>query len=61
MGSNLVTPQLAVNVMKKISLALPLHLPRVVDGRVDETGTLITINPPQSSTPGDSVQIRLLR
>ena len=61
MGSNLVTPQLAVNVVKKIPLSMPLKMPRIMDAANIATDELVTVYPPQSSTPDESVQIRLLR
>jgi len=60
MGSNLITPQLAVNALKKISLAMPLKLPRVIDGKINDPEDYVTINPPQGTTLNDTVQIRLL-
>ena len=66
MGSNLITPVVAVNILKKINLACSLKLPKVNNvssESVDETGNddmFVNIDPPQSSTPKDTVQIRIL-
>lgn len=65
MGSNLITPQLAVNVLKKIPLSMPLKLPRVLNGHksaqlIDENEDFVYINPPQGSNSNETVQIRLL-
>ena len=58
MGSNLVTPTLAVNVIKRIGLSAPLKLPRVKDGV--EMNELVEIQPPKSSIPSDVIKIRIL-
>ena len=58
MGSNLVTPTLAVNVIKRIGLNAPLKLPRVKDGV--EMNELVEIQPPKSSIPSDLIKIRIL-
>ena len=58
MGSNLVTPTLAVNVIKRIGLSAPLKLPRVKDGV--EMNELVEIQPPKSSILSDVIKIRIL-
>ena len=58
MGSNLVTPTLAVNVIKRIGLSAPLRLPRVKDGV--EMNELVEVQPPKSSIPSDVIKIRIL-
>ena len=58
MGSNMITPSLSVNVLKKISLSTPLELPMAKHN--ESEAPLVTINPPTSSTSKDYVQIRLL-
>jgi hypothetical protein len=68
MGSNLITPVVAVNILKKINLASSLKLPKVnnvpsesvEDGASGSDDMFVTIDPPQSSTPKDTVQIRIL-
>jgi len=68
MGSNLITPVVAVNILKKINLDSSLQLPKVNNvpsESVEESSSgsddmFVTIDPPQSSTPKDTVQIRIL-
>lgn len=62
MGSNMITPNLSVNILRKISLSTPLTLPRTTSN-IDATSPLeptVLIHPPQSSNPKDTIQIRLL-
>lgn len=63
MGSNLVTPNLAINVVKKISLTNPLRLPRVKSlesPEGEQNLDYVEIKPPTSAGPGDTVKIRIL-
>jgi hypothetical protein len=64
MGSNLVTPTLAVNYLKKIPFT-PIRLPRVVTKNGDESvanneNDYVTVLPPKSATPTDTISIRIL-
>jgi hormone-sensitive lipase len=54
MGSNMITPNVALNQLKRISLAKPLLLPN------SKTGELVTISPPQTATAKDTIQVRVL-
>jgi len=54
MGSNMITPNVTLNILKKISLSKPLELPNT------STGIPVTINPPQTATSKDTIQIRVL-
>ena len=70
MGSNLITPNLAINVVKKISLAQPLRLPRVcsLEKTQEEEFALNTsqpsdyvdVMPPTSASSTDTLKIRIL-
>ena len=72
-GSNIVTPNLAVNVVKRISLASSLRLPRVDcpnndnddnknNSKIDDENQneYVEVLPPVGSTPADTVKIRVL-
>lgn len=65
MGSNLVTPTLAVNVIKKISLASALRLPKVKSS--DELINFdniepeyVEVQPPSGADSSDMIKIRIL-
>jgi hypothetical protein len=69
MGSNLVTPNLAINVIKKICLNGPLRLQRatprdpLLDADFSATPgepDFVDIYPPATSSPTDTVKIRIL-
>ena len=70
-GSNMVTPNLGVNIVKRISLATPLRLPKCDS---DESGAsnrksessftsqsdFVDVMPPVGANPTDTVKIRIL-
>jgi hypothetical protein len=70
MGSNLVTPNLAINVVKKINFANSLYLPRVKKNKNDSNSSkedsavngddLVEIGPPVGATHHDNIKIRIL-
>ena len=71
LGSNIVTPNLAVNVVKRISLASSLRLPKVDcpnndnddnnNNKMDENqNEYVEVLPPVGSTPADTAKIRVL-
>lgn len=65
MGSNLVTPTLAVNVVKRICISTPLVLPRVnkkdsLNPNDLSQNDFVEINPPKGVLPGETLKIRIL-
>ncbi len=64
MGSNFITPTVSINILKKISLADSLKLPKVqtlnVNNNTNNETEFVTINPPENSNKTDFVQIRIL-
>jgi hypothetical protein len=65
MGANLVTPNLAINVIKKVSLNGPLRLERVkprdpMDDFSAPENDYVDVYPPAGSSPTDTVRIRIL-
>ena len=70
-GSNIVTPTLAVNLVKRISLASPLRLPKVDcpnndndnnnNTKIEENQKeFVEVLPPVGSNSNDTVKIRIL-
>ena len=53
MGSNIITPNVAVNTLHRVPFSSSLTLPTTAN-------KFTTIDPPESSTPKDHVQIRVL-
>ncbi|CAF0709865.1 unnamed protein product [Brachionus calyciflorus] len=70
MGSNLVTPTLPVNLIKKINLANPLRLPKVKQTsklfdpnsptNIEQETEFVEISPPNNVIPDDYIRIRIL-
>jgi hormone-sensitive lipase len=58
-GSKLVTPAVDVNIVKSISFAESLYLPKVVIKK-NKHKELVEVKPPIGSNPSDSVNIRVL-
>ena len=71
-GSNIITPTLAVNVVKRISLASPLRLPKVEKLQNDNENIqknsenssspieYVDVLPPNGSNSSDTVKVRIL-
>lgn len=62
MGSNIITPNVAVNTLHRVSFSGPLQVPRRVNPSLlaPAATEYVTVNPPETSTPKDSIQIRVL-
>ena len=52
-----MTPAITINILKKISLE-PIRLKRFKPSKGDDE--FVTVYPPQSSRPDDTIQIRIL-
>jgi hypothetical protein len=59
-GSKLVTPAIGVNIVKSISLAKSLYLPKLEIKSNKQNNELVEIKPPIGSDLNDSVNIRIL-
>lgn len=59
MGSNLVNPKTAINVVKAIGLAKTLQLPRV-DTSGGKLSKLVDILPPKNLVPNETVKVRVI-
>lgn len=63
MGTNMITPTLAMNMVKKINFN-GLKLPRVAhkgsNESMEDADEYVDILPPTGCTPNDSVQIRIM-
>ena len=60
MGSNLITPNLALNTTKNISLASSLRVKKAIKSNNQEETEYVEIATPSGSTSNDFVRIRIL-
>lgn len=71
MGSNLVNPKTAINVLKQLNLSKILRLPKVVEQNQTNTGEkckaettadqqYVDIHPPKNASANDFVSIRII-
>lgn len=60
MGSNLVNPKTAINVVKAINLSKKLLVPKASQNQEPGEPELVEISPPKSSGANDSVNVRII-